>query len=48
VAAVADASDASQCGDKKFVSHPSSRHVSFAFCHGVDLLGVDLRVPLSS
>jgi hypothetical protein len=29
-------------GTKKFVSRSSSRHVSFAFCRGVDLLGVGL------
>jgi hypothetical protein len=29
-------------GTEKFVSRSSSRHVSFAFCHGVDLLGIGL------
>jgi hypothetical protein len=33
---------------KQFVSCPSSPHVSFTLCHGVDLLGVDLRLFLSS
>jgi hypothetical protein len=35
-------------GTEKFVSRPSSRHVSFALCRGADLLGVDLRVFLLS
>jgi hypothetical protein len=32
-------------GTEKFVSCSSSRHVSFTFCHGVDLLGVCLPQP---
>jgi hypothetical protein len=35
-------------GTEKFVSHLSSQHVLFSLCRGVDLLGVDLGVFLSS
>jgi hypothetical protein len=49
VAAVADAfAMLPNAGTEIFVSRPSSRHVSFAFCRGADLLRVDLRVFLSS
>jgi hypothetical protein len=42
VAAVAATPDAPQHGDRKFVSCSSSRRVLFAFCRGVNPLGVCL------